>query len=158
VATYLLDTGILIGYVRGAGYAEYTERKFGPSQPPNLPLISLVSKGEIYSLAIQFGWGNQRKLELDALLRRIPSVDINTDRIIHRYAEIDAYSQGKDRTKPLTSGMSARNMGKNDIWIAATTSVLNATLLTTDGDFAHLNGVFLNIVQIDQTLKAADAR
>lgn len=158
MATYLLDTGILLGYVRGAGYAEYTERKFGPSQPPNVPLISLVSKGEIYSLAIQFGWGNQKKQELDALLRRIPAVDINTDRIIHRYAEIDAYSQGKDRTKPLPPGISSRNLGKNDIWIAATASVLNATLLTTDGDFGHLNGVFLNIVQIDQKLKAADAR
>ena len=158
MATYLLDTGILLGYVRGAGYAEYTERKFGPSQPPNVPLISIVSKGEIYSLAIQFGWGNQKKQELDTLLRRIPSVDINTDRIIHRYAEIDAYSQGKDRSKSLPPGMSSRNMGKNDIWIAATASVLNATLLTTDGDFAHLNGVFLSVIQIDQKLTAADAR
>jgi predicted nucleic acid-binding protein len=158
VATYLLDTGILLGYVRGAGYAEYTERKFGLFQPPNVPLTSVVSKGEIYSLAIQFGWGDQKKQELDTLLRRIPSVDINTDRIIHRYAEIDAFSQGKDRTKPLPMSMSSRNMGKNDIWIAATASVLNATLLTTDGDFVHLNSVFLHVVQIDQKLTAADAR
>jgi tRNA(fMet)-specific endonuclease VapC len=121
-------------------------------------LISVVSKGEIYSLAIQFGWGNQKKQQLDGLLRRIPSVDINTDRIIHRYAEIDAYSQGKDRTKPLPPGMSSRNMGKNDTWIAATASVLNATLLTTNGDFAHLDGVFLAVVKIDQKLQAADAR
>ena len=55
MSTYLLDTGILLGYVRGAGYADYTERKFALSQPPNVPLISIVSKGEIYSLAIQFG-------------------------------------------------------------------------------------------------------
>jgi tRNA(fMet)-specific endonuclease VapC len=157
VATYLLDTGILLGYVRGAGYAEYIERKFGVSQPPNVPLISLVTKGEIYSLAIQFGWGNQKKQDLDALLRRVPSVDISTDRIIHRYAEIDAYSQGKDRTKPLSIALSSRNMGKNDIWIAATASVLNATLLTTDRNFDHLNGVFLSVVHIDQKLRAADA-
>jgi predicted nucleic acid-binding protein len=158
VATYLLDTGIILGYIRGAGYAAYTERKFGVSEPPNVPLISLVSKGEIYSLAIQFGWGNPKKQDLDALLRRIPSVDINTDRIIHRYAEIDAYSQGKDRTRPLPPGTSSRNMGKNDVWIAATASALNASLLTTDGDFTHLNGVFLTVVQIDQKLTAADAR
>ena len=158
MATYLLDTGILLGYVRGAGFAEYTERKFAVSQPPNVPLISIVSKGEIYSLAMQFGWGNQKKQELDTLLRRIPSVDINTDRIIHRYAEIDAYSQGKDRSKPLPPGMSSRNMGKNDIWIAATASVLNATLLTIDENFQHLDGVFLTVFQIDQKLTAADAR
>jgi predicted nucleic acid-binding protein len=48
-------------------------------------------------------------------------------------------------------------MGKNDIWIAATASVLNATLLTTDGDFAHLNSVFLSVIQIDQKLTPADA-
>jgi predicted nucleic acid-binding protein len=40
-------------------------------------------------------------------------------------------------------------MGKNDIWIAATASVLNATLITTDNDFDHLNGVFLPVIYID---------
>jgi predicted nucleic acid-binding protein len=101
---------------------------------------------------IQFNWGERKKQELDSLLRRIPVVDINTDRIIQRYAEIDAYSQSKDRTKPLPSGVSSRNMGKNDLWIAATSSVLNAILVTTDTDFDHLNGVFLNVAYIDPRL------
>ena len=92
------------------------------------------------------------------MLRRIPVVDINTDRIIQRYAEVDAYSQGKDRSKPLPSGMSSRNMGKNDIWIAATASVLNATLVTTDTDFDHLNGVFLNVAYVDPRLTKTDVR
>jgi predicted nucleic acid-binding protein len=48
-------------------------------------------------------------------------------------------------------------MGKNDLWIAATSSVLNATLLTTDGDFDHLNGAYLTVIKIDQRLTAADA-
>lgn len=157
MSTYLLDTGILLGYIRGAGYAEYAERRYGLSQPPNVPLVSVVSKGEIYSLAIQFNWGAQKRQDLDDLLRRIPAVDINTDQIIHRYAEIDAYSQGKNRTKPLPNGVSSRNMGKNDIWIAATSSILNATLLTTDNGFDHLDGVFLTVVYIDQKLTAADA-
>lgn len=156
MSAYLLDTGLLLGYIRGAGFAEYAERKFSISQPPNVPLVSIVSKGEIYSLAIQFGWGERKKQDLDQLLRRIPSVDINTDRIIHRYAEIDAYSQGKHPTKSLPTGMSSRNMGKNDLWIAATASVLNATLITIDGDFDHLDGIFLNVVRIDQGLTAAD--
>ncbi|HPY29578.1 MAG TPA: hypothetical protein PLT00_02655 [Verrucomicrobiota bacterium] len=51
---YLLDTGMLVGYVRGAGFAEYAEKKYAPSQPPNIPIVSVVSIGEIYSLAIQF--------------------------------------------------------------------------------------------------------
>jgi len=39
-------------------------------------------------------------------------------------------------------------MGKNDLWIAATASVLEATLLTTDFDFDHLKGVFLEVAKI----------
>ena len=157
MSTYLLDTGILLGHIRAAD-TQTCERRYALSQPPNVSLVSVVSKGEIYSLAIQFNWGEGKKLELDSVLRRIPVVDINTDRIIQRYAEVDAYSQGKDRSKPLPSGMSSRNMGKNDIWIAATASVLNATLVTTDTDFDHLNGVFLNVAYIDPRLTKADVR
>jgi len=124
VATYVLDTGILLGFVRGAAYAAYTERKYFVNQPPNVSLISVVSKGDIYSLAIQRGWGLQRRQLLESLLRQIPCVDLNRDQIIQRYAEIDAYSQGKDPSRPLPAGLTSRNMGKNDLWIAATASVL----------------------------------
>ncbi len=48
-------------------------------------------------------------------------------------------------------------MGKNDLWIAATASVLNAKLLTTDHDFDHLDSIFLTVVYVDQKLTAADA-
>ena len=44
-------------------------------------------------------------------------------------------------------------MGKNDIWIAATASVLKSTLITTDKDFDHLNNRFLEVVYIDPKLK-----
>ena len=37
------------------------------------------------------------------------------------------------------------DMGKKDLWVAATASVLGAKLLTTDGDFDHLKGVFLDL-------------
>jgi tRNA(fMet)-specific endonuclease VapC len=40
-------------------------------------------------------------------------------------------------------------MGKNDIWIAATASVLNAVLLTTDNDFDHLHDEFLTVARVD---------
>ena len=84
-------------------------------------------------------------------------VDINDEKIIQRYAEIDAYSLNRDRMRPLPAGQTARVMGKNDLWIAATASVLNAKLLTTDHDFDHLDSVFLTVVYVDQKLTAADA-
>jgi predicted nucleic acid-binding protein len=39
-------------------------------------------------------------------------------------------------------------MGKNDLWIAATAYILDATLLTADGDFDHLNGSFLDVKKV----------
>jgi tRNA(fMet)-specific endonuclease VapC len=134
------------------------EKKFGPFSPPNIPLISVVSKGEIYSLAIQFGWGATKLQALDEVLSKLPLVDINDERIIREYADIDAYSLGKHAARPLTAGQTARTMGKNDLWIAATASILKATLLTTDHDFDHLDGVFLEVVYIDQKLTLADVK
>lgn len=154
---FVLDTGIILGYVRGAGYAEYVEKKYRLFSPPNIPLISIVSKGEIYSLAVQRDWDGGKLTLLGELLRKLPVVDINNEQIIQRYAEIDAYSLSKDRKRPLPAGQTARVMGKNDLWLAATTSVLKATLLTTDHDFDHLDGVFLEVAFIDQARTAADA-
>lgn len=154
---FVLDTGIVLGYVRGAGYAEYVENKYQLFSPPNIPLISIVNKGETYSLGVQLNWGATKLKVLEELLRKLPVVDINDEQIVKRYAEIDAYSLSKDQKRPLPVGQTARRMGKNDLWIAGTASVLNAKLLTTDHDFDHLNGVFLEVIYIDQKLTAADA-
>ena len=117
-------------------------------------LISIVSKGEVYSLAIQRDRGRAKLTLLGELLRKLPVVDINSEQIVQRYAEIDSYSLSKDRKRPLPAGQTARVMGKNDLWIAATASLLNAKLLTIDHDFNHLDGVFLDLIYIDQKLDA----
>jgi tRNA(fMet)-specific endonuclease VapC len=146
---FVLDTGIILGYVRAAGYAEYVEKKFGLFSPPNIPLISVVSKGEIYSLAIQFNWGAGKLKVLDELLKKLPVVDISDEQVLRRYAEIDAYSLNKNTARPLPNGQTARVMGKNDLWITTTASILNARLLAIDHDFDHLDGVFLEVIYID---------
>jgi tRNA(fMet)-specific endonuclease VapC len=84
---------------------------------------------------------------LDALLQKFLIADIHVAQIVEAYAEIDAFSQGKLLSKPL--GMSARSMGKNDLWIAATASVLGVPLLTTDKDFTHLDGQYLDLSFVD---------
>ena len=43
----------------------------------------------------------------------------------------------------------ARNMGKNDLWIAATASAFNLKLATTDKDFQHLEQVFVDLVYVN---------
>lgn len=153
MATYILDTGIVLGYLRGAGYADYAERQFSVSTPPNMTAVSIVTLGEMHSLCLQLGWGEDRRKTLIELMKSLPRVDISSDQIIERYAEIDAYSQAKYTPRGMPSVSSPRNMGKNDIWISATGSVINATLLTTDKDFNHLNGIFLKVEYIDQSFK-----
>ncbi len=73
--------------------------------------------------------------------------DINVQDVIATYGEIDAYSQNKLPTKEL--GMSARNMGKNDLWIAATAAVTNSILISSDRDFLHLKDVYFDLVYIN---------
>lgn len=153
MAIYILDTGIILGYLRGAKYAEYVESRFAVSSPPNISFISIITIGEIYSLAIQLGWGNEKKKKLSDLLKIIPNVDISSDLIIEKYAEIDSYSQSRNPLKKLPVGMSARRMGKNDVWIAATGSVAHAILLTTDKGFEHLDGEYLTVKYIDPGYK-----
>ncbi len=86
-------------------------------------------------------------MNFEQTLSQLYEIDINIREIIDRYGEIDAYSQGRLEGKPF--GESSRNMGKNDIWIAATASVFNMTLVTSDKDFDHLDGAYLKLKYID---------
>ncbi|MCU0391470.1 MAG: PIN domain-containing protein [Thermoflexibacter sp.] len=144
---YLLDTNILLLYLREKDRASFIDLHYQPLQEPHIPLISVVSVGEIKSIALQNNWGESKRKNLTQFLKQFIITDIKVETIIERYAEIDAFSQGKLNNMPLND--SARNMAKNDLWIAATASVLKATLLTTDKDFNHLHNKFLELAYID---------
>jgi len=103
----------------------------------------------MFSLAYQFGWGKRKRRSLQRILADLPTLQIYDDELIAQYAEVDALSQGKLPDRPLPNGLSSRNMGKNDLWIAATASVIEATLLTTDTDFDHLHDEYLQRIYID---------
>jgi len=40
------------------------------------------------------------------------------------------------------------SVGKNDLWIAATAKVTESTLVTTDKDFDHLEGIYFQLAKI----------
>ena len=141
---YLLDTNVILLGIRAGKDWNVTRQRLGLDQSANF--ISVVTLGELWSLSFQNNWGSRRIAEMENLLPQFIVADINLETIIRRYAEIDAFSQGKLKGTPL--GLSSRNMGKNDLWIAATASVLNLTLLTTDRDFDHLAPSFLSLQQI----------
>ncbi|MFY7786655.1 MAG: PIN domain-containing protein [Thermoflexibacteraceae bacterium] len=142
---YLLDTNIVLLRVKSLAFKEFFDRFYAQ----HTLAISVVTLGELESIAVQNKWG-QAKIEiLENLTNSLLKIDINNQPTIKAYAEIDAYSQGRLTNKPLPTGMSARNMGKNDLWIAAAACIIEATLLTTDQDFLHLDKLFFNIEVID---------
>lgn len=81
------------------------------------------------------------------MLKNFSVIDINFEEILDRYAEIDAYSQGKLAKKK--GDFTSRNMGKNDLFIAATGSIYDLTLITTDKDFNHLSPEYLKLEWVD---------
>lgn len=147
----LLDTNILLFAVRDN--SERFIEKVTEVKDEDL-FISIVTLAEIRSIAVQSNWGNTKLLKLETLLERIRLVEI-TNILTDIYVEIDTFSQRKNPNFEDYSFETPRNMGKNDIWIASTATLLELTLVTTDKDFDHLNGVFLNIrnIAIDQIFK-----
>ena len=143
---FQFDTNIALHYLRKSSVMQTVESLFAPFAPGQEPFLSAVSIGELRSIAIQNNWGEPRKQQLEAFFKKFIITDINNNPVLDRYADIDAFSQNKLVGKPLQ--LSARNMGKNDLWIAATASVLGAKLLTTDTDFDHLDLVFLDLGRV----------
>ena len=142
---FIIDTNILVHYIRKDKFAEKLDVTFRPFAAGNRPVVPIVVFGEVKSIAMQNGWGAKKLALLDELLLKVLRADITLE-IVERYAEIDAFSQNKLANRPLSA--TSRNMGKNDLWIAATASVLKAKLLTADADFDHLDAVFLEVERV----------
>lgn len=145
---YFLDTNILLIYLRDNERSRQVESELNLLSKANNLVISVVSVGEIKSIAKKNNWGTRKIKKLNEMLQDFLIADINTEDIIERYAEIDAFSQGKLKDKPVK--FSSRNMGKNDIWIAATSSVYQVDLITTDNDFDHLIDVYINLLKVEE--------
>lgn len=143
---FLWDTNIILEFIRQSNNFKDFDNKYDFFNPDNLINISVVSAGEILSLSIKLNWGKLKLEKVDSFLSKVKTVPIFNQIILDNYAQIDAYSQSKHPTLNLPNGMTARNMGKNDIWIAATAHAIGADLVTTDKDFDHLNGVFLHVL------------
>lgn len=114
-------------------------------------IVSVVTKAELESFIAQNNWGKPKIEKLNKILEEITYIDIsNSDQLlINSYTEIDAFSKRKikDKNENLLKG-SARKMGKNDLWIAATAYSLDIPLMTADGDFDHLNEILLDVIKI----------
>ncbi len=137
----ILDSNILLHYVRQSALAEVIEARYALLTANPVPILSIVTEGEMRALALRLAWGAQRRRLLNDLLDYFTIIPLPFSRVVAVYAEIDDYSR--------RSGVT---MGKNDLWIAATAFVTGTRLLTTDKDFDHLHGVYLERDWFDPTL------
>jgi len=130
--SYLLDTNILLAYVRQGLLFAWIEALYALTTSAPTPFISIVTQGEVRALALRLAWGEVKLQRLNHLLDLFTSVPLPYAGVIDAYARIDHYC--------VRNGLV---VGKNDLWIAATASVTGATILTTDRDFDPLHGLFL---------------
>lgn len=135
---YLLDTNILLAYIRHGLLFAWIEAHYALTTTAPTPLLSVVTRGEIRALALRLAWGAGKQKHLNELLNLFIEVPLPFSGIVDAYARIDNHCQ--------RNGLA---LGKNDLWIAATSQVTGATILTTDRDFDPLHGLFLQRDWID---------
>lgn len=130
----VLDTNILVHWLRGKEFGAKLHADYALGARSPRPIVPLVVKAEIKSLAYQFNWGDDRHRALDELLRALPIAEISSEPVIDTYARLDHESRKL-----------GRRMGKNDLWIAGVASVQGAVILTTDKDFDHLHPTMVRV-------------
>jgi predicted nucleic acid-binding protein len=135
---YILDTNILVHFVRASPVWTRVRDTYQPLTIEPQPIISVVSEGEVRSLALQWKWGTRKLEQIEFALTFFKVSTILDPDVIRAYAAIDAFCE--ENGQPL---------GKNDVWIAATAMVRRATLLTTDRDFDRLTPRFISRHWID---------
>lgn len=130
----LIDTNIASGYIRTGALV------------PATTIISVIVAAELEAFALKADWGYQRIYIMRTLLTRFRPIPVGEE-LIRDYAYLDAYSQGKLKENPLPPGLTARNMGKNDLWLAATALYFDIELHTADNDFDHLGPAGVRVVK-----------
>jgi tRNA(fMet)-specific endonuclease VapC len=125
--SYLLDTIILLAYVRRGDLFQRIEATYALTAAGPAPALSVVSEGEIRALADEFSWGKTKRNVMENLLARFTVYPLPFANVIQNYVEVSQFSRKAGHV-----------LGKNDLWIAARARTTGVTLLTTDKDFDHL--------------------
>ena len=116
----LLDTDAFSYLHRAAPEAE----ELRPKVEGRLPLLSFVSVGELLSGALQRGWGEQKRTQLQARIDSMTVIPFD-EIVIGAYAETTAWAVAHGH--PLGAAVHS-----NDAWIAATARAHAVPLLTNN--------------------------
>lgn len=133
---FVLDTNILLHYVRQSELAQEVERELNLLSQNAIPMIASVSIDEMEGFVQRQEWGQAKINRLKKLVEKIAVIDIAAadDQLMNAYATLWNYSKNALPGDKLGKSI---GIGQNDVWIAA--------LVTTDGDFDHLNGKWITV-------------
>lgn len=135
---WFVDTNIVLHVLRESPLGRHLVGSLQFRARPAPAKTSVVTQGELYSLAAFYNHGQAKRERLEEVLSELVIVDINSRPIIDRYADLDVLSR-----------LAGIKMGKNDLWIAASASETDSVLITTDHDFDHLNPDRLRVWWLD---------
>jgi tRNA(fMet)-specific endonuclease VapC len=127
-----LDTNILLALIRGNNLGSAIDTAYSLRASLNRHVVSIASRAELSVLADQNGWGEQKRATFTNMFDQLVVVSIDSQQLVDAYVQISAAARAWHQ--------GIQNMGKNDIWIAATSLVAGLPLITTDGDFKFLDG------------------
>lgn len=141
---FVLDTNILLHYVRQSELAQEVERELNLISQNAIPMIASVSIGEMEGFVQRQEWGQAKINRLKKLVEKIAVIDIAAadDQLMNAYATLWNYSKNALPSDKLGKSI---GIGQNDVWIAALAHTAKAALVTTDGDFDHLNGKWITV-------------
>lgn len=140
----VLDTDVISGIIKQAPFVvQALQRDFAPTAARPYA-VSIVTRAELNVMAYFNSWGPKRAQLLEKILAQCLEIPIASDDIVAAFAELEAFRRNKPVAGRPLLGRSVA-MGENDLWIAATTHVLGAELVTLDSDFAHLDGIYFPV-------------
>ncbi len=139
--SYVLDTSVVLNLIRGNALGKKIDQAFGLTSAFHRQLVSIVTEAELWVMADRNDWGSEKRAALQHALDSLVIIPIDSKDMVQAYVDIS--------TVDLAAAAGARNMGKNDIWIAATALYTELPLLTTDKDFRFLNNKLLQVMWVD---------
>lgn len=141
----LLDTSVLLHLVRNKELGQRIIPQFDLGNAVYRPMISIVTVGEIRSLADRRQWGEAKLEFLERVMEKLVILDINDAAVLEAYVEVDRACRNAKG--------GAQVLSKNDLWIAATAKAAGAVLLTTDKDFLCLHPTTCLVHYVEPTLQ-----
>jgi len=132
----VLDTSILLHLIRESNFSVIILQHLDLYSDAILRTVPVVVYAELLSLAKRHNWGERKMINMEKRIKSCLEYNItySDTELLNAYVKIDNISRETGIT-----------MSKNDLWIAATAVVLDAELITTDKDFAHLAPLYLDL-------------